>query len=190
MTGGNNVLSNEMLELTRKKYLENNQRLFLVEGVKSDAIKEFAYIWEKQTGSFLCIVNDEEVAKEWKEIYPNLFGDFSIIANVEEIKDSIGEKFSLDREGASKFLAKHNKLFVVVKNGDQNVLHAPLGKTTKKSGRYSSCEGFRDYCVSDFLASCGYDNVVVDDIFSLLKIEVSYKQLPNLLDFLYYNHHV
>ncbi|MBO7149317.1 MAG: hypothetical protein J6V71_00320 [Clostridia bacterium] len=174
MTGGNNVLSNEMLELTRKKYLENNQRLFLVEGVKSDAIKEFAYIWEKQTGSFLCIVNDAKVAKEWKEIYPNIFGDFSIISSVVEVKDSIGGNFSLDREGASKFLEKHNKLFIVVNNGEENVLHAPLGKANKKSGRYSSCEGFRDYCVSDFLASCGYDNVVVDDIYSLLNVEVSY----------------
>lgn len=156
------------MELAEQKLRENGG-LFVVEYAKCDALSVLVSLWKEAQGTFLCLVESGQIAREWQKLYPEVFRDFKIFDNVESFRTALAEKScALNAVGAEKFSAAYPKIFVAREDAGAPVLHAPLGKFNKKSESYASCEGFRNYCVSDFLASCGYSNLAADDIYSFL----------------------
>jgi len=161
-------------EKLKKRFAENNGRLFFVDGSKSRAflaIKEIFSV-EKPTSS-LCVVNDLWTAEQVKvALYKN--SEAKIISNVNDFKNmcrEINADLNNAQRHAVSFREKYANVIITRENTAGNpLLHAELCKAKGKSGEY--IEGDRaSYLVSDFLCDAEYSMVVIDNVYDMYAFE-------------------
>lgn len=168
----------------RKRFDENDGRVLLVDYSKGCALKAVESLFPQGEFSLFCVVEDDEVATEFAGLLAKTLGDLHVIRTVEQLKNSLeeagAEKTYTDRNlksVAKAFKSRFPKIILtkadVISGGA--LLHKQLCKDTSKNGMYSG-EQKAPYCFSDFITECGYDFVLLDNVYSLLRFEEYSKQ--------------
>lgn len=161
-------------ELLEQQFQNRNGRLFVVDMVKSRVLRALRGILARQNiREALFVVKDPRIAGEYaKSLYPN--EDVQIIGEMKSMRVCLEQcglgaaslTSSALNDLAEEFKKRFPKLIICFENGEEAVLHGALCPKKGVEGAFSA-EEVPDYCVSDFLAACGYEFTLFDDIYGM-----------------------
>lgn len=157
----------------------NRGRLFIVEQSKSLAMRELEYILKSEPSeTFLCLVESELTANEFSELLSPVLGSIEVLVSMQDFRRLLKEADteSPSDKTAERFKRKHPRLIVAARDGQgKAVLNGLTGDNKGNGGAYKENENSGIYCVSDFLAACGYGFVAVDDVYDFIDISVTWQ---------------
>lgn len=163
-----------MEEKIKKRFLQNGEKVFFVDGSKSRALACVnTVLSDYKSSSFLCLAKSANSALQIKRA---LFGkeDVCIISKPSDVDSllisaGVGSNFTVD---AQKIKEKSRYMIVVLEDSERNpVLHKELGVVSGKSGEYNDGDNAR-YCFSDLLADAQYQFVLVDEVYEMFRFSV------------------
>ncbi len=156
-------------EELKKRFKENGNKLFFVDGFKNrafSAVKEI--LAGESVDSFICAVDSKKTALQIKVALSSSHKNIEIISNLEDLKQMCRSADTDAKRGigAEKFKKAHPKVIVVLEHNEKPVLHAELHQLNDRTGEYTD-GSYACYTVSDFLADGQYDAFVVDNVYDM-----------------------
>ena len=162
------------IDETLNKFEERNGRLFIVEKSKSLAIEEVENILlSKNPGSILFITNNVFSAKELYNNFSKKLGEILLIDSFDAFNDAINIKSNASYEDylkcSNSFIKKNSIVIISEKDSDSQILlHRKLCDNKSKNGVYNNDSKYAPFCISDFIAECKFDFVIINNIYDLL----------------------
>ncbi len=161
-------------EQLKTRFIDNNGKLFFVDGFKNRAFTAVKSILaDSGVSSFICVVNDKKSALQIKAALSDDANTVDIISTMEDFRQmcrtaEVDAKRSTYQ--AEKFKNAYPRIIVTLKNNSSNVLHGELHQLNDKSSEYldGSHEG---YALSDFITDAGYGMLVIDNVYEMFAFE-------------------
>lgn len=170
------IKTEEYSRSVQERFSEDG-RIFLVDYSKHCAAKVLQSLAEKGGfSSFLLVVKNLAVAEDFEKILKPVLGEVGIVASYADWLKVMGENLKLQvetlRAQAEQIRSRQkNLIFVANEKSGETLLNRKLCVNTQKDGSYGNNDVYADYCISDLLADCCYDFVVVDDIYSMFSLK-------------------
>lgn len=162
-------------ELLEQRFLDRGGRLFVVDVVKPRVLRAVRELQVRQNiNECLYVVKKPSIAREYaRSLYPD--GDVRIIEGMQDMRQSLAAcGLDMDRlndsrlcAAAETFKSAFPRIIVCYEDSDGAILHGALCSKDSFDGMFSTCEA-ADFCISDFLAECGYGFIFFDDVYDML----------------------
>ena len=181
------------------RFRDSDGKLFLVDYSKSAALELMKKLFaECGKPSLLFIVNDGEIAKQFRALMENDFPGIGLISTAAEIKALVGEAKtpSALRSIAPGIKEKYKYLIVsAFSNDGRPILNYEICRDDGKSGNFAGNDKASAFTLSDVLTESGYEFVAIDSIFDYLGFVVEDKEKEykagedEIIDFLGQNYY-
>ncbi len=168
---------NAYLSAVNDKFTACGGRLLLAETSKLLALTAAQQVYKKSGArSLLYIVSDVDTARETAQILSRTIGAVRVIEDIGEAGEAVAEvdvtNVETARARSEKFRVVNPKLIVPFAGKDGSPLfNGKLFDNTTASGKYVKAPtAVASYCLSDFLADCEYEFVVIDGIYDMFDL--------------------
>ena len=176
---------------------KRNGRLFFAESDKPSAAAALASIISDLRETFVCVVRDGDVAKDFSDAFKNKYIETTLVSSGEQLAsllEGIGASARTEdsalRALAPGFKEKYPYLIITIEDsaGKGSVFHKKLADDTTKKGSFAapsegeyvkSLEKSAPFCVSDLLACAGYGFAIVDDIYGAFDFYEAKEKKPH-----------
>ena len=162
-----------------EKLNSNHDKIFLIDYSKSCAVKSLTEVLSAKDGQFFLVENSS-VAKDILTIIEPLLGSFTLIDTKAALESWLQNGKLSFNSTQTEFVSNANGLRnrfprVMFTFRDEltgeDLLHAVLCKDGTRNGVYEGEVNRSEFCVSDLLALCAYDSVVVDNVYKYFAFE-------------------
>lgn len=162
-----------------QKLNDNDGKVFLVEYSKSCAVKILLDVLSSKDSHFILVEN-RRIAKDLMTLLQPELGTFTLIDSMAAFEKYLNNADLHRGSSQADFVSKAQvlrsrfpRVIFTFKDEDTGaeLLHAALCKDSTRNGTYEGVPKRSEFCVSDLLAACEYESVVIDGVYSYLSFE-------------------